>query len=57
MPELVIDGKLVVATPLAATLNTDEDQLNIARTTATFIHNMNAHAIIVITNFFNESMI
>ena len=57
MDVLVIDGTFDVAIPPAAGTNTDEDQLNSARTTAIFTHKINAHAIMVITNFFNESII
>ena len=56
-PIFVIVGTLDDAAPPAATTNTDDDQLNNARTTAIFTHKINAQAIIVITNFFNESII
>ena len=50
-------GILEVETPPAATIKTEEDQLNNARTIAIFTHNINAHAIIVIIRFFNASII
>ena len=54
---LVIDGMFEVEIPPAATTNTDEDQLNSARTMAIFTHNMKAHAIIVMIRFFSASII
>ena len=57
MAVFVIVGMLDFTMPFAVAVNTDEDQLNNERTMAKFTHNMNAHAIMVITNFLSASMI